>query len=228
MSKQGEYFLEEPVSTKHNSTSPYSHPWLAQTLFAFDAPLRRHHGVIEYSAHPACLFRIEIAHSHHCLTLTDGTVLRPGERVARLHFWNEHIPPVPNSGTTIRWARQMQRSISISLHELTRYLLSRSDLCDISVICGDVPSATRRQCQQIEYIMAYYGFEAVMVTGRPAFGERMHRLGENILISLVVFAQNPATLRVDTLMRVRVPIYMSRRTLDRKFGSRDSVAILHV
>jgi hypothetical protein len=50
-------------------------------------------------------------------------------------------------------------------------------------------------------------------------GERIHRFGENILISLTVFAQNAAALRLDTMSRVRVPIYLSRRTLEEKFGS---------
>jgi len=207
------------VFAKHSLASPYSHPWLADTLFAFDVSLRRHHGIIEYSAHRDCIFRIEIARSRRRLTLIDGTHLRPGERIARLHFWNEHIPPVPKGGTTIRWAHRMQRCISLSLHEFARYLSSEPDLCDISVICGDVPSATRGQCRQIEYIMAYYGFETIMETRRLSFGERMHRLGENILISLMVFAQNPAALRLDTLRRVRVPIYLSRRILECKFGS---------
>ena len=209
---------------RRSLASSYSHPWLAETLFAFDTKLRQHRGVIEYSAHPACIFRIEIALSHRCLTLADGTDLRPGARIARLHFWNEHIPPVPYRGTTIRWARRMQRSISISLHELARYLSSRPDLCDISVVCGDVPSATRSQRHQIEYIMAHYGFETMMEARPLPFAERVHRLGENILISLTVFAQNPAALRLDTLQRVRVPIYLSRLTLERKFGSVDTVA----
>jgi hypothetical protein len=207
------------VSAKHSLASPYSHPWLAEALFALDIQLRHHLGVVEYSVHPACIFRIGIAHAHRWVTLADGSRLRPGDRIAQLHFWNAHIPPVPDGGATIRWARQMQRCISISLHELARYLSSRPDLCDISVVCGDVPSATRGQCQQIQYIMAYYGFEAIMEAGQPPLGERIHRLGENILISLTVFAQNPAALRPDTLMRVRVPIYLSRRALEGKFGS---------
>lgn len=212
------------VFARHDPASCYSHPWLAETLFAFDTKLRQHHRVVEYSANPACIFRLEIALAHRDLTLADGTDLRPDARIARLHFWNAHIPPVPPSGTTIRWARQMQWSISISLRELARFLSSSPDLCDICVICGDVPSATRRQCQQVEHIMAYYGFETIMETRRLPLSGRLHRFGENILISLTVFAQNPAALRLDTLQRVRVPIYLSRRTLERKFGSVTTVA----
>jgi YkoP-like protein len=207
------------MSANQSLASPYSHPWLAEALFALDARLRHHFGVVEYSAHPACVFRLQIASSRRELMLADGTSLRPGERIAQLHFWNEHIPPVPRSGTTIQWGCRMQRGISISLQELARYLSSRPDLCDISVVCGDVPSATVGRCQQIQCIMAYYGFETIMEARRLPFGKRMHRLGENVLISLTVFALNAAALRLDTLRCVRVSIYLSRRTLERKFGS---------
>jgi hypothetical protein len=50
------------------------------------------------------------------------------------------------------------------------------------------------------------------------------RLGENILISLIVLAQNADALRVDTLRRTRVPIYISRQTLEQKFGSIERTA----
>jgi len=49
-------------------------------------------------------------------------------------------------------------------------------------------------------------------------GERLHRFGDNILISLMVLAQNSVALRADTLRRVRVPIYLSRRGLAARFG----------
>jgi hypothetical protein len=205
-------------SAKRRAESQYSHPRLAEIIFALDTWLRRCQAVVGYSSHPSCVFRLRVARSRRTLVLRDGTRLRTGQRMIELHFWNEHIPPVPQNGATIRWARQMQKSISTSLRELARYLSSRPDLRDISVICGDVPSATRAQWRQIEYIMGYYGFETVMESERLLLRERIHRLGENILISLTIFAQNTAALRFDTLMRVRVPIYLSRRNLEQKFG----------
>ena len=86
------------------------------------------------------------------------------------------------------------------------------------MICADVPSGTRTQSDQLARIMARFGFEAIAHPERLPAAERLHRFGENVLISLIVFAQNAGTLRRDTLRRVRVPIYLSRRTLDGKFG----------
>lgn len=206
-------------SATQRAQSPHSHPWLAEMIFALDSRLRRGHAIMEYTAHPSCIFRIEIGRAGRPLSLGDGTQLRAGQRIAQLHFWNEHIPPMPQNGATIRWARSLQKSIGISLRELACFLSSRPDLRDISVICGNVPSGTKAQSRQIGHIMAYYGFETGSDDERLQIGERLHRFGQNVLISLIVFAHNAAALRLDTLSRVRVPIYLSRPTLERKFGN---------
>jgi hypothetical protein len=199
--------------------SPHSHPWLAWVVFALDTRLRRRLAVVEYTAHPSCIFRLGIAYSQRALTLRDGTRLEAGDRVAELHFWSERVPPIPPNGTTIRWAREAQQSITTSLSQLAQYLSSQPELRDIDVICASVPSGTKAQSQQVARIMAYFGFEAFTEHEQLSVGERIHRFGENILISLTVLAHNATALRLDTLSRVRVPIYLSRRTLEQRFGS---------
>jgi hypothetical protein len=204
--------------------SPYSHPWLAEAIFALDKWLQRRQGVVEYSAHPRCLFRMHVSRSRRQLRLRDGTLLRPGQRIVYLHFWNEQIPPIPEAGTTIGWARQMQHGIAVSLQELAGYLASRPELADVAVICADVPCGTRSQAHQLTYIMAYYGFETIVEDAPLRLRERLHRFGGNILISLIVLAQNSVALRPDTLWRVRVPIYLSRRGLAQRFGNIEQAA----
>ncbi len=206
-------------AAERGARSPHSHPWLAELLFAFDAHLRRRLAVFEYSGDPSCVFRLDIFRWPRRLALRDGTCVEPGQRVARLHFWNEHLPPMPQDGATIAWARRMQRAIAGALRELARYLASRSDLDDIAMICADVPSGTGPQHEQLARIIAHYGFEAITPPERPSIRERWRRLGENVLISLFVFAQNAAALRPDTLSRIRLPVGLSRRTLEQRFGS---------
>ncbi len=195
-----------------------SRRWLADAVGLLDRRLRRRQQVFEYTCHPACVFRLDIDRAVKSLVLCDGTRMQPGHRVARLHFWNEQIPPIPKSGATIAWARQLQRAIAISLGELASFLASRPDLADVAIVWGEVPSGTSAQAGQVARIMARYGFEAIAETERLSFCERLHRFGENILISMILLAHNPGALHVDTLKRVRVPIYMSRRSLERKFG----------
>jgi hypothetical protein len=198
--------------------TPRSHYWLGKALSLLDARLRRRGAVFEYTRNPACVFRIDINPTVRPLVLRDGTCVRAGARIARLHFWIEQVPLMPNSGPTIAWARQMQRAMALSLRELAGFLAARPDLDDVRVVCGLAPSGTKTQSEQLARIMARYGFESLVESGRLPLGERLHRLGENILISMVVLAHNPAALRPDTLKRVRLPIYLSRRVLEKEFG----------
>jgi hypothetical protein len=149
--------------------------------------------------------------------LRDATYVTAGARTARLHFWNEQIPPLPKEGATVAWARQMQRAIAVSLRELATYFASRPDLDDVALIWADASSATRGQSGKLARIMAHYGFETVAEPASLSLGKRIHRFGENILISMIVLSRNPGALRADTLWRVRVPIYLSRRSLEQTF-----------
>jgi hypothetical protein len=72
--------------------------------------------------------------------------------------------------------------------------------------------------------MRRYGFEALLLPEPVLLRERLIRLGQNILISLIMLAQNADAPRVDTLRRTRVPIFISRQTLERKFGSIEPAA----
>jgi len=212
-------------SAQRKSRAPYSRRWLVEALSAFDDRQRRRQAVFEYSRNRTCIFRLDISRAPHQLTLSDGTLVRSGDRVARLHFWNEQIPTLPEDGATIAWARRMQRAISVSLHELSHYLAGRPDLADVAVVCGLVPSGTKSQSGQIARIMAYYGFETIQEPHPLPLRERLHRLGENILISFIVLAHNAGALRPDTLMRVRVPIYLSRQVLESEFTAGDKAVL---
>jgi hypothetical protein len=195
----------------------YSHPRLAEFVFALDARLRRRYAVVEYTRNPSCVFRLQIVRSQSELVLGDGTHLRRGDRIVQLHYWSEQIPPTPATGSTIGWARHMTQSLEISLRELARYLAARSDLSDVSVIRADAVAIMGRESGQLTRIMGRYGFEVVTPPEPLSFAERLHRFGENILVSLMIFAQNARALR--SLTHGRVPLFLSRRGLERRFGS---------
>jgi hypothetical protein len=206
-------------TAQQRTQQSHSRRWLAEVLAALDARLRRRQAVFEYTRNPACVFRLDITRPGRSFVLRDGTAISPARRIARLHFWNEQIPPVPRSGATIGWARRMQRAIATSLRELATYLASRPDLGDVDAVCAVAPSGTKTQINQLARIMARYGFEAIDGPERLPIGKRLHRFGENILISLFVLAHNPAALRPDTLKRARLAIYLSRRVLEKEFGN---------
>jgi hypothetical protein len=206
-------------SAGRDSWARRRHSRVAALVFAFDRLLRWRQGVFEYTAHPACVFRLQISRCERDRELRDGTRLLAGQRFAQLHYWTEQMPPIPLSGPTIASGRELHRGIQISLVELARYLRSRPDLGDIEVVFGDVPSGVQAKSGQIGRIMARYGFEVTPESNTLTLAQRLQRWGENILISLIVAARSAGALHVNTLRRVRVPIYLSRRALEKNFGA---------
>lgn len=192
---------------------------LTTLVNALDDRLRRQRGVTEYTHSPDCLFRIEPAHSEYELTLSDGTHIRIGDRIIHLHVWNEQFPPFPACGPTLAWARQVNRAFKQSLCELSRFLKTREDCRDVVAICADLSFEPYSRAEQLTRFVARFGFEAIATPQNWSLGRRAHWLGQNILISIVVLAYNAGALHAHTLWRDRIPVFLSRRTLDERYGS---------
>ncbi len=192
-------------------------PWLEHAVLWLDRVLRRHHGIYEYTAHPECMFRVERAQADQTLTLSDGTPVRLGDPVLKLHLWNEHMPPIGPRGPTVAWGRHAQSAAEHSLRLLASYLKQRES-ADVAAICADMRLTTARKRNQLARITARLGFEAVHdpQVGRPG---ALRRVGENILMFLLVLATNPVALRGSVLLRDHQRVYLSRAALERRYGS---------
>jgi hypothetical protein len=104
------------------------------------------------------------------------------------------------------------------LYELARHIATRRDLDDIAAIRANMSFGLPKQCDQLARISARYGFERVPVDATLSLSGRLHRLGENILISMMVLARNAASLRADSLLRDRTLAYLSRQTLEQRYA----------
>jgi hypothetical protein len=199
---------------------PFQRLRLASLVTAIDDRLRLRLGVIEYTQSPDCLFRIQPAMSDHALTLRDGTQVRLGDPIVHLHVWNEQFPPFSSSGPTLAWARRVNRAFEQSLCELADFLNARQDLRDVIAICGDLTLEPSWRSAQLTRFVARFGFERIAAPQSWSFSRRAHWLGQNILISMMVLAHNAGALRADTFWRDRVPVFLSRRALDERYGTR--------
>jgi YkoP-like protein len=194
------------------------HLWLDKLIFELDRVLRRWQSVVEFTHDPACILRIRVGRLDRDFVLADGTAGRVGERFIDLHLWNEQVPAMPKEGASIAWARQMSFCFQHSLRQLARYLASRSDLDDISLLRCTMEFAGRERDDQMVRLIGRYGFELVPSATTVTLGERARRLGENIFISLIVLARNRGALRRDTLRRGRTRVFMSRKVLEQRYG----------
>jgi hypothetical protein len=197
-----------------------NYPWLQVVVEAIDSRLRRRLGVIEYAQSSDCVFRIQIIRNAHDLFLKDGTCLRPGDRIIDLHFWNQQVPLMSEAGPTLGWARRMVDGFRRSLQELAQHLAATADTGDIAAVRAVAALGAGARSEKIARILSHFGFEIVLKQDPPPSpAQQIHRLGENILISLIVLAYNGIALRPDTLRRGRVHAYLSRRALDERYGA---------
>lgn len=199
-------------------TGRADHPWLAALLAVLDRRLRLRYGVREYTRSADCVFRMHVGASTAHVLLPDGTCVRAGDRVIILHLWNEQVPAFPRQGPTLGWALRITRLLDVSLRELAAYLATRTDLDDVAALYAEVSSGSPEESAQIARIMGRYGFERAALQRPRSVSERLHRLGENILIAMMVLVHNPAALRAGSLWRDRTPLVLSRRVLQRRYG----------
>ncbi|MBU6526434.1 hypothetical protein OGR47_05375 [Methylocystis sp. MJC1] len=191
---------------------------LTPMVEAIDRRLRDRLQVIEYSNSPDCVFRLQIINCEGDLQLDDGTRLRRGDRVIDLHLWNEQIPRMPDGAPTLAFARRIERCVELSLSELAKFLAARRDLDDIRAIRGNMSLGAQHRSDQSARIAARYGFERVSQLEPPSFARTLHRLGENVLVTMLALARNPGSVRGDTLWRDRTLTYLSRRTLENRYA----------
>ncbi|HEY1890633.1 MAG TPA: hypothetical protein VGG63_09505 [Steroidobacteraceae bacterium] len=183
-----------------------------QWVFSLDRWLRRWHGVYEFTTHRDCIFRAERSLAEESLLLADGARVRRGDPVLKVHLWNEHMPAMGREGPTIAWARRANRALATSLRELARHVAQCSDLDAVSAVSADMRLAPAKQNAQVARIMARYGFEAAKDSrvGRPG---PLRRIGENLLMMLLVMATNPIAFRAAVLRRDHARVIISRAKL---------------
>jgi hypothetical protein len=92
-------------------------------------------------------------------------------------------------------------------------------LDDVVAIGANLVQATRQQRAQLMSIMRRFGFEPPRDAEGARLDAPLRLLGENILISAMVLAQNPVVFRSESLWRVRTPVFVSRAALITRFGA---------
>lgn len=207
------------MSTDFTAVRTMRQRWLKSFVFGLDDRLRKHNSVYEYSLHPDCFFRIQRDRAGRNFRFSDGTLLKPSDHVITLHVWNEHMPPMPEEGPTIDWARHIRRSVDLSFKLLAAHIESRPEYDRVRAIKGEMAMGTEEKIPNMARIAMHYGFESARCDGKALpLTERLHRIGENILGLMFVLATNPVAARLNVLRRGRALVYLPRDTLLRRYG----------
>ncbi len=194
--------------------------WIARGALRIDDWLRRWNRVCEYSNDPRCIFRMQVDVARQDVALSDGTLLRRGDRLINIHVWNEHVPAAPPEGPTIGWARRWAGAMDASLRQLSEFLAKHREFDDVVAVRAYAAVATARTESQLSKIMEHCGFETIPDNRQISWAERLHRAGENVLGLLFVLAVTPAIAHTGILWRTRSESLISRRSLDQRYRER--------
>lgn len=190
------------------STSPGN---FARLVRGLDAALRRWYGICEFTADPTCLLRIELRRARSDLVLSDGTQIRPGDAVAVLHLWNEHMPRYAEPEPSLGWASVMGRRFQLSLSALAERLHAEPAWREVRAICATPAMSHRQNAPQLGRVAVRFGFEAV--TSAPGVTAWLRLLGGDCLGWLLARGFNPAAAARQRFRRAQQDFWMSRRQL---------------
>jgi hypothetical protein len=191
---------------------------LAQIALRLDIAFQRRNRVFEYSRDPQCMFRGQVDRARRGVTLSDGSVIRKGDKLINIHLWNENVPVMPPEGPTFAWARRLGSSFDFSLRQLADYVARHPELHDVAAIRAEAAVATSTREVQLLRVMGHFGFETV-AEQPPTWGQRLHQYGENLFGLLLVLAVNPVAARISILWRVRSQVLLPRKLFNQRYGA---------
>ncbi len=197
-----------------------------QTL---DWALRERQGIFEYSRDPRCLLRIsagevarEVARE---VALVGARPVPAGARILDIHFWNEHMAigggPARLAGAehSLRFAAAIRSRFVLSLSELADYLANHAELADVAAIRAKFAYPIHADPEIILDVMRRFGFAPEPAEIRP------HLISSYLLVDLFLWAlawscNARGVSGLASVRRRRRRFWMSRQTLDTRYGAR--------
>jgi hypothetical protein len=189
---------------------------LNRLVIAIDRWQRRQRGIWEFSNDPECILRLETATARMGAELTDGTVIRPGNTVGVIHFWNARMPQIPPGGPDLAWARRFKRLLIHSFRLLARYLVENPTATECDAIGGELPLVYTPASTRM---LRHLGFEVFDPVHPHGLVEQAIDIGTRLWTWLLRRAFNPESargLRLSDLQRR--PVWFSRRIFLALYG----------
>ncbi len=183
-----------------------------------DLLLRRQGRVQEFTQDDECILRIALIIDKTDVQLSDGTMVRAGDRICELHLWNEHIPPMPVDGPDLRWGVTFYRLGVKSLRSLAAYMAT-DGLQDIVAVGGQMAFLEKDDSPVLASVASRLGFDIINLTAQAGRWGRFTHFWENVFSWALMWTYNPGSLRGKRFLRLqRYRLWMSRRTLLERYG----------
>jgi hypothetical protein len=180
-----------------------------------DRFLARMLGLSEYWDDPTSILRIRVVEAPHTLCLSDVEI-EAGATVVELHFWNDHIPPLPTEGPDLAWAMGFYRMLVSSFRVLAGQLATRPDLAAAQALGGATVLVVPGGRSASEKLFERLGLELF------PYHNPLGRFGifwENLFTWALMWAYNGVSVRQRHVLELhRTEAWMSRDKFLRRHG----------
>lgn len=184
-----------------------------------DAILRNFYHIFNYCEDEDCLLRVSFTESERDITLSDGTHISKGERIAELHFWNEHMPQMPKNGPNMAWALAFRRKIIYSLKGLSSFIQSEPAFKEIAAFFGDPPFSGQESMAPLMELVQRWGFDVIEKEPPKGLWDRFTAFWEKVYTLMLVWVYNPGSLKnKDAWKRNRDELWISRNILIQEYA----------
>jgi YkoP-like protein len=183
-------------------------------VFGLDDRLRRLEGIYSFSQDPDCVLRISRGASRTERILADGTLVQVGDPVIELHWWNERIARMTETGSSLHWGLQFYRCTYHSLIELARYVDRTPALCGIMALHGETTFSSDLSHRHHASGFKRLGFELQTLPPADDPWEFVAVVFRHLHVLGLTWACNPTSLRGKKPWEaVRSEVWISRKAL---------------
>ena len=130
---------------------------VALPVVLLDRLLRRLLGMFPYWDDPDCLFQIRIIKAPRDMPLS-GHPMPAGAPVVELHFWNENVPPMPEGGPHLAWARHFRFMAVESLRHLAQAVARDPRLKGVQAVKGTTVILDPSDHAEVRFLFERFGF----------------------------------------------------------------------
>ncbi|MFZ1041012.1 MAG: hypothetical protein WCA79_06540 [Anaerolineales bacterium] len=181
----------------------------------FDNWLSHVEGVEPFTDDPQCILRIQFGRVIHDITFPNQ-VIRSDASALFIHFWNEHMPVIPDEGADLSYGLKLQRLAIYSMKRVAEYIQSNPSLSDVQVIGGITTFISREAADGGRKSFEHLGFTIFpYARTEGAFGE----FWENFYGWWLMWAYNPVSARYRKMQEMQhTEFWMAREKFLERFG----------
>lgn len=186
---------------------------------SFDHMQRYWLGIHEFTDKEDCIFRFAIVKAEAAHSLSDGTFINENDALIELHFWNEHLPAMPDEGPTLAWAHLMSHRLVESLVELALFLRHEESLTSVVAIHASFASGSSLARSQIERAARRFGFDFGGSGDAAGSWAHIYHIFDCASLWGLAWTFNPSALRRHEFLKSRWQLWMSRHMLLSRYGA---------